>query len=68
VRLGKSLPTTPTDLHGVQHGAGHREEDGGAAEGVRGLAERRDDRVQRDRTDDEEAHAHIRSGALIPTG
>ena len=54
-------------LHGVEDHAGGAEEHGGAAGGVRRLTERRRYRVEGDRADHEQTHAHIRSGALIPS-
>ena len=43
-------------LHRMQHRAGHAEVHRRAAQRVGGLAERREDRVQRDAADDEQAH------------
>src|SRR5205085_7726646 len=54
------------DLHGVEHGARHREEYGSAAERVGGFAERRDDRIEGDRPDDEQAHATSVPGRESP--
>ena len=54
------------DLHWMQDGARHGKEYRGAAECVGGLAERRDDGIERDGADDEQTHAYIRSGARIP--
>ena len=46
----------PDHLHGVQNRPGDAEVDGGATERVGGLAERREDGIERDAADHEKAH------------
>src|SRR5207253_10070867 len=66
MRVRKIATDDAYDLHRMQDGARHREEHGRAAERVGGLAEGRDDGIERDRSNDEQTHAYIRSGARIP--
>src|SRR5690349_995242 len=55
------------DLHRMQHGARHREENRRAAERVGRLTEGRGHRVEGDRAHHQQAHVYIRSGALMPS-
>ena len=53
----KSSPTGPTDAHVGEEAGGEREVHGRAAEHALALAEGRLDRVERDRSDHDEAHS-----------